>query len=139
MSYIFNMLICVGMILLDNLLQCFLFIAMIDLSRTCGTATSLIYYALVMFMIYFWIKIKSKVLIYLSKHSICHDYQTKREGGERCFTPEKRWVLTTHLWSTRQSSNWPSTALTVCSTVFPVPSDWNVFCAYKLIVYISCT
>jgi hypothetical protein len=60
------MLICVDMILLDNLLQCFLFIAMIDLSRTCGTATSLICYALVMFMIYSWIKIKLEVLIYLS-------------------------------------------------------------------------
>jgi hypothetical protein len=52
MSYIFNMLICVGMILLYNLLQWLLFIAMIDLSRTCDTATSLICYALVMFMIY---------------------------------------------------------------------------------------
>jgi hypothetical protein len=58
------MLICVGMILLDNLLQCLLFIAMIDLSRTYDTATSLICYALVMFMIYSWIKIKLKVLIY---------------------------------------------------------------------------
>jgi hypothetical protein len=66
MSYIFNMLICVGMILLDNLLQCFMFINMIDLSRTCDTATSLICYALVMFTIYSWIKIKPKVLIYLS-------------------------------------------------------------------------
>jgi hypothetical protein len=64
MSYIFNMLICVGMSLLDNLLQCLLFIAMIDLSRTYDTATSLICYALVMFMIYSWIKIKLKVLIY---------------------------------------------------------------------------
>jgi hypothetical protein len=66
MSYIFNILICVGMILLDNLLQCLLFIVMIDLFRTCGTATSLICYILVMFMIYSWIKIKLKVLIYLS-------------------------------------------------------------------------
>jgi hypothetical protein len=40
---------------------------MIDLSRTCGTATSLICYALVMLMIYSWIKIKLKVLIYLSQ------------------------------------------------------------------------
>jgi hypothetical protein len=47
------MLICVNIILLDNLLQYFMFIAMIDLSRTYDTATSLIYYALVMFMIYF--------------------------------------------------------------------------------------
>jgi hypothetical protein len=39
---------------------------MIDLSRTCGTATILICYALVMLMIYSWIKIKPKVLIYLS-------------------------------------------------------------------------
>jgi hypothetical protein len=52
MSYIFNMLICVGMILLDNLLQCFLFIVMIDLCRTYGTATILICYALVLLIIY---------------------------------------------------------------------------------------
>jgi hypothetical protein len=52
MSYIFNMLICVYMILLDNLLQCLLFIVMIDQSRTCATATSLIYYVVVIFMIY---------------------------------------------------------------------------------------
>jgi hypothetical protein len=66
MSYIFNMLICVGIILLDNLLQYLMFIAMIDLSRTCNIATSLICYALVMFIIYYWIKIKLKMLIYLS-------------------------------------------------------------------------
>jgi hypothetical protein len=54
------------MILLDNLLQYFMFIAMINLSRTCDTANSLICYALVMFMIYSSIKIKPKVLIYLS-------------------------------------------------------------------------
>jgi hypothetical protein len=39
---------------------------MIDLSRVCDTATSLICYALIMFVIYSWIKIKLKVLIYLS-------------------------------------------------------------------------
>jgi hypothetical protein len=43
-----------------------MFITMIDLSRTCGTATSLICYVLVMLMIYSWIKIKLKVLIYPS-------------------------------------------------------------------------
>jgi hypothetical protein len=59
----FNMFICVGLILLDNLMQYLLFIAMIDLSRTCGTTASLICYALVMFMIYPWIK-KLKVLIF---------------------------------------------------------------------------
>jgi hypothetical protein len=61
MSYIFNMLICVGIILLDNLLQCLMFIAMIDLSKTCGTTASLICYVLVMFIIYSQIKIKLKV------------------------------------------------------------------------------
>jgi hypothetical protein len=64
MSYIFNMLIYVGMILLDNLLQCLSFIAMIDLSCTCDSAASLICYALIMFIIYSWIKIKLKVLIF---------------------------------------------------------------------------
>jgi hypothetical protein len=66
MSYIFNILIYLPMILLDSLLQCLLFIAMIDLSRTCDTTASLICYALVMFMIYPWIKIKLKVLIFLA-------------------------------------------------------------------------
>jgi hypothetical protein len=41
MAYILNMLICVGMILLDNLLQCLLFIAMIDVSRTCDSTFNL--------------------------------------------------------------------------------------------------
>jgi hypothetical protein len=57
-SYIFNMLICVGMILLDNLLQCLLFIAVIDLSKTYGSIATLICNALVMFMVYSCIKIK---------------------------------------------------------------------------------
>jgi hypothetical protein len=52
MSYILNMLICVGMILLDNLLQYLLFIVVIYLSRTCGSTASLICNAFVMFMIY---------------------------------------------------------------------------------------
>jgi hypothetical protein len=66
MTYIFNTLIYVDMILLNNLLQYLLFIVMIDTFRTYSTATSLICYALVMFMIYSEIKIKLKVLIYLS-------------------------------------------------------------------------
>jgi hypothetical protein len=66
MSYIFNMLICLGMILLDNLIQYLLFIAIIDLSKTCRTASTLIYDVLVMFMIYPWIRIKLKMLIFLT-------------------------------------------------------------------------
>jgi hypothetical protein len=64
MSYILNMLICIGMILLGDLLQCLLFIAVIDLSKTCGIAATLICNALVIFMIYPWIKIKLKVLLF---------------------------------------------------------------------------
>ena len=64
MSYILSMLICIGMILLDNLLQCFLFIAVIDLSRTCDSTDVLIGNSLVMLMSYFWINIKLKMLIY---------------------------------------------------------------------------
>jgi hypothetical protein len=40
MSYKLDMLICVGMILLDNSFQCLLFIAVIDLSRTCDSKKS---------------------------------------------------------------------------------------------------
>jgi hypothetical protein len=58
------MLIYVGMILLYNLLQYLLFIAMINLSRTYDTAARLLYCTLVMFMVYPWIKIKLKVLIF---------------------------------------------------------------------------
>jgi hypothetical protein len=64
MSYILNMLIYVGMILLDNLLQYLLFIVVIDLSITCDSLATLIYNALVMFMSYSLIKIKLKVLIF---------------------------------------------------------------------------
>ena len=64
MSYILNMLIYVAMILVDNLLQCLLFIAVIDLSRTCDSTVALICKSLIMFMIYPWIKIKLKVLIF---------------------------------------------------------------------------
>jgi hypothetical protein len=70
MSYILNMLICVGMILLYNLLQYLLFITMIDLSRTCCSTASLICNALLMFMIYSWIKIKLKGLIFSTKLSL---------------------------------------------------------------------
>jgi hypothetical protein len=56
MSYILSMFICVGMILLDNLLQCLLFIAIIDLSRTCGRTASLICTVLVMFIIILGLK-----------------------------------------------------------------------------------
>jgi hypothetical protein len=58
------MLISVDMMLLDNLLQCLLFIAMIDPPRTCDNTVILICNALVMFMIYHWIKIKLNVLIF---------------------------------------------------------------------------
>jgi hypothetical protein len=64
MSYILNKLIYVDIILLDNMLQCLLFIAVIDLSSTCDSIAILIYNALVIFMIYPCIKIKLKVLIF---------------------------------------------------------------------------
>jgi hypothetical protein len=59
-----DMLIYVGIILLVNILQWLLFIAVIDLSRTCDNIASLICNVLLMFMIYFWIKIKLKLLIF---------------------------------------------------------------------------
>jgi hypothetical protein len=56
MFYLLDMFICVGMILLDNLLQYLLFIAVIDIFRTYDSTTSLICIILLMFMIYSWIK-----------------------------------------------------------------------------------
>jgi hypothetical protein len=64
MSYILSILICIWMIFLDNLVQCLLFVDMIDMSRSCDSSTDLIYYASIMFMIYSWIKIKLKMLIF---------------------------------------------------------------------------
>jgi hypothetical protein len=58
MSYILNLLICVDIIMLDSLLQCFLFIDVIDLSSTFDAIVGSIYSLLFMFIIYFWIKIK---------------------------------------------------------------------------------
>jgi hypothetical protein len=43
MSYILDMLICVSMILLDNLLQYLMFIVVIDLSKTYDIIAILIY------------------------------------------------------------------------------------------------
>jgi hypothetical protein len=72
-SYILNMLICIDMILVDNLLQYLLFITMIDLFRTYSTTASLICNALLIFMIYSWIKIKLKILIF---PTLVHDVLT---------------------------------------------------------------
>jgi hypothetical protein len=48
---------------------------MIDLSKTCDSTATLIYNALVMFMIYPWIKIKLKVLLFLSiQKSYCSHF-----------------------------------------------------------------
>jgi hypothetical protein len=58
------MLIYVCIILLDNLLQCLLFIIVIDLSRTCDSTAILICNVLIMLMIYPRIKIKLKVQIF---------------------------------------------------------------------------
>jgi hypothetical protein len=52
------------MILLDTLLQCFLFIVVIDLSSIFYSTLVLIFNLLFIFVIYFWIKIKLKVLIF---------------------------------------------------------------------------
>jgi hypothetical protein len=105
MSYILNMLIYVGMILLDNLLQYFLFISIIDLSRTCDCIATLICNALVMFMIYPWIKIKLKVLIFLSIQKFYCSHYSFIAGFVDALRPTpltganfKRWQMRATLW-----------------------------------------
>jgi hypothetical protein len=56
MSYLLDMLIYVGMIFLNNLFQCLLFITVIDLSRTYDSTASLICNALLMLMIILGLK-----------------------------------------------------------------------------------
>jgi hypothetical protein len=65
MSYILNILICVDMIMLGSMLQCFMFIVVIDLSSTFDSTIVSICNLLFIFIIYFWIK-KLKVLIFLT-------------------------------------------------------------------------
>jgi hypothetical protein len=88
---------------------------MIDLSRTCVTATSLICYALVMFMIYSWITIKLKVLIYLSiKKPYCRHFSFMA-GFVDALRPTpftganfKRWQMRVTLWLTAMNVFWVS-------------------------------
>jgi hypothetical protein len=101
------MLICVGMILLDNLLQCFLFIIMIDLSSTFDSTIVLIYNSLFMFMIYFWIKIKLKVLPFPTIQNPYCRYFTFMAGFVDALRPApftgmhfKRWQARVTLWLT---------------------------------------
>jgi hypothetical protein len=115
MSYILNMLIYVGIILLDNLLQCLLFIAMIDLSRTCDSTTILICNALVMFMICPWIKIKLKVLIFpISKKpyrrhfSFMVGFVDALRHAPFTGANFKRWQMRVTLWLTVMNLFWVS-------------------------------
>jgi hypothetical protein len=56
--------ICISIILLDNLLQCLICIFLINLSSTYDYIVVFICKSLVMLMSYFWIKIKLKVILY---------------------------------------------------------------------------
>jgi hypothetical protein len=101
------MLIYLGMILLDNLLQCLLFIAMVDLSRTCDNTTTLICNALVMFMIYPWIKIKLKVSLFPSIQKPYCSHFSFMAGFVDALKPApftgvnfKRWQMRVTLWLT---------------------------------------
>jgi hypothetical protein len=100
MSYLLDILIYVGMILLGNLLQCLLFIVVIDLSRTCDGTAILICNALVMFMIYPWIKIKLKVIIFPSIQNPYYRYFSFMSGFVDALKPTpfaganfKRWHI----------------------------------------------
>jgi hypothetical protein len=105
----------IGIILLDNLLQCLLFIAMIDLSITCGSITSLICNLLVMFMIYPWIKIKLKVLIFLTiQKPYCRHFSFMAKFVDALKSVPfigvnfKRWQIRVTLWLTGINVFWVS-------------------------------
>jgi hypothetical protein len=83
-SYILNMLICVCMILLDNLLQYFLFITMIDLLRSCDSTANLICIALA--------KIKLKILLFSKKLNI----HSRTPPSIACSVHARRAAATAH-------------------------------------------
>jgi hypothetical protein len=58
-----NLVICIGLILLD-LLKCLICIVVIDLSSIFDGPAVLRCNSLFMFMIYFWIKVKQKLLLF---------------------------------------------------------------------------
>jgi hypothetical protein len=85
------------------------------LSRTCGTDSILICYALVMFMIYSWIKIKPKVLIYLSIQKPYCRHFSFMAGFVDALRPTpftgvnfKRWQMRVALWLTAMNVFWVS-------------------------------
>jgi hypothetical protein len=115
MSYILDMLICVGMILLDNMLHCLLFIAMIDLYRNYVSTATIICNALVMFMIYPWIKIKLKVLLFLTIQKPYCSHFSFMAGLVDASKPTsftgvnfKRWQMRVTLWLTAMNVFWVS-------------------------------
>jgi hypothetical protein len=92
-----------------------MFISMIDLSRTCGTAASLIYYALVMFIIYSQIKIKLKVLIFSTFEKTYGRHFSFMAGFVDTLMPTpftganfKRWQMRVTLWLTAMNVFWVS-------------------------------
>jgi hypothetical protein len=109
MSFILNILICVDMILLDSLLQCFMFIIVIHLSSIFDIVVVSICNLLFMFIIYFWIKIKLKVLIFLT---IQKSYSSHFVDALRptLFTGVhfKRWQSRVTLWLPAMGVFWLS-------------------------------
>jgi hypothetical protein len=73
------------------LLQCFMLIVVIDLSSTFDSIVVSMYNLLFMFMIYFWIKIKLKVLLFST-----NSYQTKDKW---IYENDDAGLLMEFLWS----------------------------------------
>jgi hypothetical protein len=88
---------------------------MIDLSRTCDSIAILFCNALVMFMIYYWIKIKLKVLIFstIQKHSCSHfsfmaGFIDALKSTLFTGANLKRWKMNVTLWLTSMNMFWVS-------------------------------
>jgi hypothetical protein len=88
---------------------------MIDLSRTCGNTASLICNALLMFMIFSWIKIKLKVLLfstikkpYCSHFSFVVGFVDALKHAAFTGVNFKRWQMRVTLWLTAMNVFWVS-------------------------------
>jgi hypothetical protein len=115
MSYILNMFIYVGMILVDNLLQYFMFIIVIYLSSTLNNTVFLICKSLFTFMIYLWIKIKLKTLTFPTIQKSYFSHFSLMAGFVDALRPVpftsmhfKRWQSRVTLWLTAMGVFWVS-------------------------------
>ena len=115
MFFILAIMICYSMIVLDSMVQSVFSLVIIDLCRSSIDISSLICYLSIIFMVYSWIKIKLKVLIYpTTQKPYCRHFSFMAVFVDALrptpFTGMhfKRWQVKATLWLTAMNVFWVS-------------------------------